>query len=463
MFYSKKKHDYVGSNKIKFLNKGMNINIKGEADKSLFENIDVQKYAIQPGNFRGVVPIPKVVVKVGDKVKAGDLLFYDKKKPYLKFVSPVSGTVTAINRGLRRSIKEVVVEKGREIEYKKFNSPDIESVSREELIEFLTSSGLWPLIRQRPYDLVPDKNEVPRDIFITTFDTSPLAPDYDFIIDGKEDAFQKGLDVLSKVGKVHLGLNANKRKAPSAAFVEAQGVDKTYFKGPHPSGNVGIHIHHIAPIKGNQKIWVIGIQEVVTIGNMFLKNIYDASRIIAIAGEDVDQPRYLKTYMGADIAESVRVCVKDVKCRVISGNVLTGETKEYGEFLNAFDYLISIIPEGNYFEPFGWLIPKKSRPSFSKSFLSRWFFPGKKYDIDTNMHGQERAFVATGIYKDVLPMDIYPVHLMKAILAADIERMEGLGINEVAEEDLALCEFICPSKQEFQAILREGHRMMIEQ
>ncbi|HHB52611.1 MAG TPA: NADH:ubiquinone reductase (Na(+)-transporting) subunit A, partial [Saprospiraceae bacterium] len=234
-------------------------------------------------------------------------------------------------------------------------------------------------------------------------------------------------------------------------------------KGPHPSGNVGIHVHHLAPIKGNQKIWILGIQEVVTIGNMFLKNIYDASRIIAIAGEDVDKPRYLKTYMGADISESVRVCVKDAKCRVISGNVLTGETKEYGEFLNAFDYLISIIPEGNYFEPFGWLIPKKSRPSFSRSFLSKWIFPKKKYNIDTNMHGQERAFVATGIYKEVLPMDIYPVHLMKAILAGDIEKMEGLGINEVSEEDVALCEFICPSKQEFQAILRDGHRMMIEQ
>ena len=463
MFYAKKKPGYVGSNKIIFLKNGMNINIKGEADKSLFENIDVQKYAMQPGNFRGVVPIPKVVVKVGDKVKAGDLLFYDKKKPYLKFVSPVSGTVTAINRGLRRSIKEVVVEKDKEIEYKKFDVPDIASVSREELVEFLTSSGLWPLIRQRPYDLVPDKDEVPRDIFITTFDTSPLAPDYDFIIDGNEEAFQKGLEVLSKMGKVHLGLNANKDKAPSAAFVDAQGVEKTYFKGPHPSGNVGVHIHHIAPIRGNQKVWVVGIQEVVTIGNMFLKNIYDASRVIAIAGEDVDQPRYLKTYMGADIAESVRVCVKDAKCRVISGNVLTGETKEYGEFLNAFDYLISIIPEGNYFESFGWLIPKKSRPSFSRTFLSRWISPGKKYSIDTNMHGQERAFVATGIYKDVLPMDIYPVHLMKAILAGDIEKMEGLGINEVAEEDVALCEFICPSKQEFQAILREGHRMMLEQ
>ncbi|HHH54752.1 MAG TPA: Na(+)-translocating NADH-quinone reductase subunit A [Bacteroidetes bacterium] len=465
MFQSKKKPDYVGSNKIIFLNKGMSINIKGEADKSMFDNVDVQKYAVQPGNFRGVVPIPKVVVNIGDKVKAGDLLFYDKKKPYLKFISPVSGTVTAINRGLRRSIKEVVVEKDKDLEYRKFNTPDLSTVSREDLVGFLTESGLWPLIRQRPYDLVPEIEEIPRDIFITTFDSSPLAPDYDYIITGNEDAFQKGLDVLSKLtkGKVYLGLNANKEQAPSQAFIKAEGVEKTFFKGPHPSGNVGIHVHHLAPIKGNQKIWILGIQEVVTIGNMFLKNIYDASRIIAIAGEDVDKPRYLKTYMGADISESVRVCVKDAKCRVISGNVLTGETKEYGEFLNAFDYLISIIPEGNYFEPFGWLIPKKSRPSFSRSFLSKWIFPKKKYNIDTNMHGQERAFVATGIYKEVLPMDIYPVHLMKAILAGDIEKMEGLGINEVSEEDVALCEFICPSKQEFQAILRDGHRMMIEQ
>ena len=465
MLGANKKPAYVGSNKIILLKKGLNINIKGKAENTFIEEAIIENFAIQPGNFRGVVPIPKVVVNPGDKILAGDLLFYDKKRPDLKFVSPVSGTVKAINRGARRSIKEIVITKDEKIKYKKFNSPNPDNISREDLVDFMLESGVWPLIKQRPFDLVPDKEIVPQNIFISTFDSSPLAPDYNFIINGKENVFQKGLEVLTKLtsGKVFLGLDANNKYPPADAFTKAQNVEKVYFKGPHPSGNTGIQIHHLAPIRGANKVWTVGIQEVITIGNLFLNNIYDASRIIAIVGEDIETPGYINTYLGADITESVRVCLKDSKCRVISGNVLTGETKEYGEFLNAFDYMISVIPTGNYFEPFGWFIPKKSRPTFSKTFLSKWINPGKTYSVDTNMHGQERAFVATGIYKEVLPMDIYPVHLMKAILAGDIERMEGLGINEVAEEDVALCEFICPSKQEFQAILRDGHRMMIEQ
>lgn len=465
MLGANKKPKYVGSNKIIFLKKGFDINIKGKPENAFLEDVKVENYAVQPGNFRGVVPIPKVVVNKGDKIKAGDILFYDKKRPELKFVSPVGGTVKAIHRGLRRSIKEIIVTKDENHEYRKFDSPELENVSRDELVDFMLEAGVWPLIKQRPYDLVPPKEDIPKNIFVSTFSTAPLAPDYNFIISGKEEIFQKGLDVLSKLteGKVFLGLDGNGKDAPAKAFTKAKGVQKTYFKGPHPAGNVGVHIHHLAPIRGDDKVWTVGIQEVLTIGNLFLNNIYDASRVIAIVGEDIENPGYIRTYLGADITESVRVCLKDTRCRVISGDVLTGETKEYGEFVNAFDYMISVIPTGNYFESFGWLIPKKSRPGFSKTFLSRWINPHKIYSVDTNTHGQKRAFVATGIYKEVLPMDIYPVHLMKAILAGDIEKMEGLGINELAEEDIALCEFICPSKQEFQTILRDGHRMMIEQ
>ena len=464
MFGSRSKPGYVGSNNIIFLRKGFDIKLKGLPVKQLFD-FKVENYAVQPGNYRGVVPIPKVVVSVGDKVKAGDLLFYDKKRPEWKFVAPVSGEITGINRGARRSIKEIIIKADDKIEYKKIQAPDYNNISRSDLVDFLMDTGVWPLIRSRPYDLVPEKDEMPKNIFISTFDSSPLAPDMDFIVKGKEEIFSRGLEVLQKLteGKVYIGLNANKKEPPSVAFRKAQGVVKTYFKGPHPAGNVGVHIHHLAPVRGEDKVWVLGVQEVITLGNLFVNNIYDAERIIAVTGEDVIGPKYLKTFLGADVAETVRVCVKDVKCRVISGNVLTGETKEYGEFINAFDYQVTIIPEGKYFEPFGWLIPRSARPSYSRTFLSRWLNPNKEYNVDTNMHGQKRAFVATGIYEQVLPMDIYPVHLMKAILAGDIEKMEGLGIKEVAEEDLALCEFICPSKQEFQAILRDGHRMMIEQ
>ncbi|MGE5357070.1 MAG: Na(+)-translocating NADH-quinone reductase subunit A [Deltaproteobacteria bacterium] len=465
MFNANNKPAYVGNDKIIFLNRGLNIRIKGSAAKKFFEKLEVENYGVQPGNYKGLVPIPAITVNVGDKVKAGDLLFYDKKQPGLKFVSPVSGTVKSIVRGDRRSIKELVVTADQNIEYKKFNTPDPEKCTREELVEFLMECGIWPLIRQRPYNLIPDKNIVPKNIFISTFDTAPLAPDYNFIIEGKKDAFQKGLDVLTRLtsGNIHLGLNANNDNKPSDIFTEATGVIKTYFKGPHPSGNVGVHIHHTDPIKSHDKVWVLGIQEVVTLGNMFLKGIYDAERIISVTGEEVLGTKYLKTYLGAEISGMIRSCIKNEKCRVISGNVLHGQIKEYGEFLNAFDYQVTVVTVGDYYEPFGWIVPQKSRPTFSKTFLSRWLSPNKKYNVDTNTHGQERAFVASGIYEQVLPMDIYPVFLMKAILAGDIERMEGLGINELSEEDVALCEFICPSKQEFQEILREGHELMIEQ
>lgn len=465
MFNTNKKPDYIGNNKIIFLKKGLNIRIKGAAAKTYFDKIYIENYAVQPGNFKGLVPIPALTVAVGDKVKAGDILFYDKKRPELKFVSPVSGVVKSFDRGNRRSIKDVVVSADEKIDYKKFLTPDFENCSREELVDFLMECGIWPLIRQRPYDLIPEKTTVPKSIFITTFDTSPLAPDYDFIIEGKSEIFQKGLDVLKKLtsGKVHLGLNANKDKSPSKAFTEATGVEKTYFSGPHPSGNVGVHIHHIDPIRGHDKVWILGIQEVLTLGNMFLKGIYDAERIISVTGEEVLGTKYLKTYLGAEISGMIKSCVKGEKCRVISGNVLHGQSKEYGDFLNAFDYHVTVISVGDYYEPFGWVVPQKARPSFSRTYISRWLTPNKKYNVDTNTHGQERAFVASGIYEDVIPMDIYPVFLMKAILAGDIEKMEGLGINEVSEEDIALCEFICPSKQEFQDILREGQQMMIEQ
>jgi len=465
MLGANKKPGYVGNNKIIFLNRGYNINIKGEAEKVFFDDIEITNYAVQPGNYRGVVPIPKVVVEIGDKVKAGDLLFYDKKIPELKFVSPVSGEVSAIRRGARRSIKEVVVTTDHKMEYKVFNSFDLNSGSREQLVDHLMETGVWPLIRQRPYDLIPDKDIVPKNIFISTFDTSPLAPDMDFIIKGREGKFQKGLDVLTKLteGKVYLGLNANGESSPSDAFKKASGVEKVYFKGKHPAGNVGVQIHHLAPIKGEDKIWVLGVQDVVTIGNLFLNNTYDAERIIAITGEEVVSAKYLKSYLGADVSETVKVCIKDLKCRVISGNILTGETKMFEEYLNAFDSQVTIIPEGDDYVAFGWLISQKPTPTYWNAFMDKWFGSKKRQEVDSNMNGQKRAFVATGIYEKVVPMDIYPVHLMKAILAGDIEQMEGLGINELAEEDIALCEFICPSKQEFQAILRDGHRMMIEQ
>ncbi|MEM1124556.1 MAG: NADH:ubiquinone reductase (Na(+)-transporting) subunit A, partial [Bacteroidota bacterium] len=349
----------------------------------------------------------------------------------------------------------------KEIKYKSFKPVDLATVSREDLVGFLMESGAWTLIRQRPFHIVPDAADVPKGIFISTFDTAPLAPNLDFVVKGKGIAFQKGLDVLAKLtsGAVHLGLNANGDVAPSAIFTEATGVHKHWFQGKHPAGNVGIQIHHISPIAGNDKVWTLGVQEVITIGMLFLEGKYDASRIVAVTGAEINSSAYVSTYLGANVGDLVGTLEENV--RVISGDVLSGKEKAKEEFLDFEADQITAIKEGNDYEMFGWLAPTAARPSVSQTFLSGLM--DITYEANTNTHGEKRAFVVTGQYEKVLTMDIYPQHLMKAILVNDFEKMEGLGINELIEEDVALCEFACTSKQPLQQILRTGLEVMREQ
>lgn len=457
-FFSPKAPDFAEGKSVKFLKKGFDIKLTGAAEKSLI-NASSTRYAVQPKNFIGMSPIPKVVVEVGDEVKAGDVLFFDKKRPDVKYVAPVSGEIVAVNRGEKRSIKEVVILADKDIQYKTFQPADLNG-SREDLVNFLLESGTWSLIRQRPFDIVPDPSETPANIFISTFDSAPLAPDLDFVVEGQGAAFQKGLDVLGKLtdGAVHLGLNG--KSAPSSVFTNARGVKQTYFHGKHPAGNVGVQIHHTAPIAGTSKVWVLGVQDVLTIGKLFLNGKFDASRVVAITGGELSETGYVKTYLGANIGDLVKGYVKE-GARLISGDVLSGKTKTADEFLNTHDDQITTIKEGNEYEMFGWLLPTSARPSASQTFMSGLM--DITYDGNTNTHGEKRAFVVTGQYEKVLPMDIYPQHLMKAILANDIERMEGLGITELSEEDIAICEFACTSKQPLQKILREGLEYMREQ
>lgn len=456
--------DYVSHQKVHRLNRGYDILLEGEASKMIDEGVPVTTYAVQPVNFRGISPIPKMLVDVGAEVAAGEPLFFDKKDPDIKYVAPVSGEVIAINRGAKRSITEVVILADKDQKYRKLEDFDLENSSREELVAYLQESGFWPLINQRPFDVIASTTEIPRDIFITTFDTAPLAPDQNLIVAGKGTAFQKGLDVLAKLtsGKVHLGLNARSATPPSSVFTEATGVEKHWFHGKHPAGNVGIQIHHVAPISTQDKVWTLGVQDVITLGVLFLEGYFNAERVVAITGAELERPKYVRTYLGAKISDLLKDNIKEGKNRIISGDVLSGDKKTLDQFVNAKDDQITVIEEGDDYELFGWLLPIAPRPSLSNTFPN-FLYPDYKFKADTNTHGEKRAFVVTGQYEAVLPMDVYPQHLMKAILTNDFERMEGLGIHEVAQEDIALCEFVCTSKQPLQEILRKGQNMMLEQ
>lgn len=445
------------------LTRGHDILLKGSAPLIIKEG-NAKRYAVRPQDFRGIAPIPKVVVAVGDEVKAGDVLFHDKKDATIKYVAPVSGEIVEIRRGEKRAITEIVILADKSQSHKQFSPPSISEASREDLVAFLQESGGWTFINQRPFDVLPDPAVVPANIFISTFDTAPLAPDNNFIVAQNPEAFQKGLDVLSRLtdGHVFLGLSANDKKSPHAAFVNAEGVEKRWFAGKHPAGNVGIQIHHTAPIKGNSKVWTLGVQEVMALGELMYKGIFNAERYVVVAGVGVKEPTYVKTYIGASVGELLENMLKESNNRVIAGDVLTGRKIISDDFLNYRTDQISVIKEGDYYEMFGWLVPIKPRPTISSTFPN-FLYPSLEFDGDTNTHGEKRAFVVSGQYEEVLPMHLYPQHLMKAIMTGDFEQMEGLGINELTEEDVALCEFVCTSKMPLQHILRDGLDMMREQ
>ena len=456
--------DGTGKKAATKLKQGHDILLEGNIEGNHVHNASVSTYAVQPPNYRGNAPIPKMVVQVGDEVKAGDPLFYDKSDPDLLYVAPVSGEIAAINRGAKRAISEVVILADKDMAYRDFPAFDLNASSREDLVAYLKNSGVWPLLRQRPYDVIADPNVIPKNIFVSTFDTAPLAADMNVVIENRNVAFQKGLDVLNKLtdGAVHLGLDGKKNASPAPVFAQAKGVEMHYFNGPHPAGNVGVQIHHTAAINAGEVVWTVGVQDVITLGTLFLEQHYDASRVIAITGSEVKEPQYVRTYTGANMGDLLKNNLKEGNVRLISGNVLSGKQKTAEQFLDVFDSQITTIKEGDYHEMFGWLLPLAPRPTISSTF-PKFAMKNSRYTVDTNTHGEERAFVMTGQYEKMLPMDVYPQHLMKAILINDIDRMEGLGIYELIEEDVALCEFACTSKQPLQQILRKGLDMMREQ
>ena len=434
------------------LRKGFDIKMQGVAEHIFTQNPMPEAVALKPTDFVGLVA--KLSVKEGDKVLAGDPLFVDKLRPEVQFTSPVSGTVSAINRGNRRALLSVVVTPDKETEYKQFESTTVDSMSREQIISTMMNAGVWPFVKQRPYDVIANPNDKPKAIHISTFDTAPLAPDYTFALEDSASDFQVGVNALKKLTDGAVNLNVYKEDRAKTTFTQIQGVEQNFFQGPHPAGNVGVQIHHIDPINKGDVVWVVNPQAVVIMGRLFSKGIFDARVVIALTGA-VKGPRYYKTVLGASIKSFLASEQIAENMRVISGNVLTGTKLSKDDFISYYDSQVTVIPEGTEPTFMGWLAPGFGRHSFSRAFFS-WLTPNKKYALNTNTNGGVRAFVFTGVYEKVLPMDIYPMQLLKAILAEDIDKMEQLGIYEVVPEDFALCEYVCPSKIEIQSIIRQG-------
>lgn len=446
------------------LKKGFNINLAGKAEKKIAACDQPKTFALKPTDFPGLQR-PKVLVNEGDTVKAGTPLMFCKMLEDVQYCAPVSGEVVEVKRGEKRKLLEIKILADNDMKYEaftKYSASDISKLEREVVVKQLTQSGAWPNIIQRPYGIVANPADTPKSIFVSTFDTNPLAADNEFALKGEEKHFQAGIDVLTTLtgGKVHLVLNGESEV--SGLFSNIQHAEIHKVSGKHPAGNVGVHIHHIDPIKKGDLVWTVSPFGVVQIGKLFLEGKYDASKVIALTGSEVKKPQYYKTYTGACIDKFIENNVTDGEVRFISGNVLTGEKIKSDGYLGFYHNQITVIPEGHHSEFLGWILPTTKKLSFHRAFGLLSFLNGKdkEYVIDTNIKGEHRAFVQTGVFEQVMPMDILPTYLIKAILAEDYDDMESLGIFEVIEEDIALCEFVDVSKNDLQQILREGLDLM---
>jgi len=435
------------------IKKGLDIKLKGKPSEEVLTNDISTSYAIVPDNYNGITP--KVVARVGDKVKAGTVLVIDKNYNEIKLVSPVSGEVTAVNRGEKRKVLSITVKPDAENQYEDFGKKNVSALSETEVKDAILNAGLWPCIKQRPYDIVARTGEAPRDIFVSAFYSAPLAPDFDYIIKGQEDDFQTGIDALAKLtkGKLYVGL----KKGSSVKVNNAETVE---VDGPHPSGNVGVQINKVKPINKGEVVWTVRPDDVILIGRLFNKGIADFTRLVAITGSEFSKTGYVKAIAGCNIDSLVSGKIKPTEgnVRIISGNVLTGTKVSKDDFLGFYDNQITAIPEGDDVHEFlGWATLGVNKFSAGRTFLS-YLLGGvkKEYVIDARVRGGQRAMIMSYEYDRVFPMDILPEYLLKAIIAFDIDKMENLGIYEVAPEDFALCEVIDTSKIELQKIVRSG-------
>lgn len=449
-------------NKVIKLTKGLDIDITGAAEKAVGSCNRPEVYAIVPDHFAGITP--KILVKEGMTVKAGTPLFHDKQFAAMNFASPVSGTVLAINRGERRKVLSISIAADETIVYEQYTC-DLAAMSADEVKAHILQAGLWCYIKQRPYDVIANPDKAPKAVFVSGFDSAPLAPDYEYVLQGRSEDLQAGINALGKLtsGKVHLGLKAGQK---SALFHSLKNVEITEFAGPHPAGNVGVQINHVSPVNKGETVWTINIQDLAIIGRLFNKGIVDLQRTVALTGPMVTAPKYYKVLPGMPVAAVVKCNVhNELPLRYISGNVLSGHQTTPEETIEPYCNQLSVIDEGSEIHEFmGWAMPRFNLFSAGNTYMSklfdnklyRSFFGRKEYHYDARMLGGRRAIIVSGEYDKVLPMDIYPEYLIKAMVAGNIDKMEQLGAYEIAPEDVALCEYVCTSKMPLQAIVRKA-------
>ena len=458
------------------IRKGLDIPISGAAELRLTDARSITTYAVKPTDFVGLTP--RLTVEEGDTVRVGDALFVDKRDERIRFTSPVSGQVKAIVRGEKRKLLEVVVE----VDYKSAgsagsdckSSPTLPMQTAEEIKAAMLQYGLWPMLRQRPFGTIAKPDDKPKAIFVSAFDSAPLAPDYDFVLQGREMFFAKGIEALTLLtdGLVHVCFRPDQNLSNVFGKGRHMGlplrVDIHFINGPHPTGNIGTQIAHIDPINKGEVVWTMNAQDVAVLGELVTTGVYRPEKVIAVAGPQTNNPHYYRIWAGACMESIVAPQVPNdnypkmetetaaTNYRVISGNVLSGSQIAANGYIGAYDNMITLLPEGNQPEFMGWLMPGVRKFSFSKTFFSGFMPKLMRWKYDTNLHGEERPFVVTGEFEKVFPFDIYPLQLIKACLVGDIDLMENLGIYEVEPEDFALCEFIDTSKTDIQAIIRNG-------
>ena len=435
------------------IKKGLNIKLLGAAEQTTSKAVLSNVYAINLDDFHGITP--KMLVKQGAEVKAGEPLFYNKNREDMLFVSPVSGELVEINRGARRRILSLKILADKEQSQLTHTPLKLETASKEELKAFMLKGGVWPFVKQRPYDIVANPNATPKSIFVSGYATAPLAADMDYVLQGKEAQLQAAITALGKLtpGKVHVSVGASS-KSPLAGL---SGIELHKVSGPHPSGLVGTQINRIDPVNKGETVWTVAPQDLVIIGELILTGVYNPERVIALAGSCVKIPKYYTTKIGAEISTFLYGSgVTNDNFRVINGDVLTGKKSRPDGHLGFYNSTVSVIPEGDDYDLFGWNKPVFNKVSATRALTFSWMQPNKKYDLNTNTNGEHRAFVVTGMYEKVFPMDIYPLQLLKACMVQDLDEMEQLGLYEVAPEDFSLTEFVCVSKQPHQQIIREG-------
>ena len=440
--------------------KGLDIKLIGAAQKTTSKAASSNTYSLRLDDFHGITP--KMLVKEGAELKAGEPLFYNKQEEAMKFVSPVSGELVEIVRGARRRILSLKILADKDQQYLEHQPLDPQQADAVQIKSALLESGCWPFIKQRPYDIIADPNRLPKAIFVSGISSAPLAADIEYVLEGKQEELQMALTALGKLssGQVHVSVRDKK----NSVFAGVSGIELHSVKGPHPAGLVSTQINKVNPINKGEVVWTVSAWDLVIIGEFLKTGRFNAERVVSLGGSMIKEPKYYTTKIGAELSTMLYAGgVKDTNFRLINGDVLTGTQTDPEGHLGFYNTAVSAIPEGDDYEFFGWNKPVFNKISSTRALTFSWLNSKKEYDLDTNTNGEHRAFVVTGSYERVFPLDIYPLQLLKACMVKDLDEMENLGLYEVAPEDFALTEFICISKQPHQQIIREGLDLLHEE